>query len=272
MKKEFFSRRDFVVKSVMLAGSTLILPKLVFANENQEATIPLIDYHVHLTRGFTIADAVKLSKEREVKFGIVEHPGPRYSSMNDNIALLKYINNLRKYPVFVGLQPVEPGWRKNYSEDVLSKLDYIIMDALELPNDDGSFFRIWESNTKVDNSEKFMDRYLEFYKYILENEKLDILASPTYLPDSIKKDYSGLWTTKRMETLIGTAINNDVAIEINSMYKIPDDRFIQLAKKMGAKFSFGTNGRTKEIVGELSYSLDCVKSCALQKTDMFGLK
>lgn len=271
MLKSSISRRDFLRNSAVMGGSAILLPNLVFASACAGLENTNADYHVHLTNEFTIREAVKLSQERKVKFGIVEHPGPRYTSMNDDAALLKYIEELRQYPVFVGLQPVDPGWRKRFSETALSRLDYIIMDALELPNPDGSYFRIWESNTRVDNIEKFMARYVDFYKQVLGEEKPDILASPTYLPDSLKPEYRRLWTEKRMKTIIESAIKNKVAIEINSMYKIPDERFVGMAKQMGAKFSFGTNGRNSDICGNLDYSLTIARACSLTSADFFKI-
>ena len=62
---------------------------------------PLIDYHVHLTEQFTLEMAVGLSKSLNVKFGIVEHLGPQFGLETDD-DLMRYIDNLRKYPVYVG--------------------------------------------------------------------------------------------------------------------------------------------------------------------------
>ncbi len=56
---------------------------------------PLIDYHVHLTEQFTIEMAVKLSGELNVKFGIVEHPGPHTGIQSDD-DLKRYIENFKK--------------------------------------------------------------------------------------------------------------------------------------------------------------------------------
>ena len=68
---------------------------------NNESGVPLVDYHVHLTEQFTIEMAVELSRKRNVKFGIVEHPGSQYGLKNDS-DLVRYIEGLRKFPVYVG--------------------------------------------------------------------------------------------------------------------------------------------------------------------------
>ena len=61
---------------------------------------PLVDYHVHLTEQFTIDRAVELSQKRNVKFGIVEHPGALFGLETDD-DLRAYIDHLRQYPVYV---------------------------------------------------------------------------------------------------------------------------------------------------------------------------
>ena len=85
-----------------------------FGDQEDSQTFPLVDYHVHLTEQFTIERAVDLSQERNVKFGIVEHPGPQAGLATDR-DLERYIANLRKYPVYVGLQPVYRGWSERSS-------------------------------------------------------------------------------------------------------------------------------------------------------------
>ena len=71
---------------------------------------PIIDYHVHLSGALTIDKAVALANTRGVKFGIVEHPGPGYKLVNDE-ALRRYLDMLKKYPVYRGLSrsiPIGP--------------------------------------------------------------------------------------------------------------------------------------------------------------------
>jgi histidinol phosphatase-like PHP family hydrolase len=68
--------------------------------------------------------------------------------------------------------------------------------------------------------------------------------------------------------VIAAAIQNGVAIEINARYRLPSKRFIQLAKRAGAKFTFGTNNGGRD-VGDLDYCLQMVKECGLVWQDMF---
>ena len=49
---------------------------------------------------------------------------------------------------------------------------------------------------------------------------------------------------------------------------LPSPTFIKLAKKAGARFSFGTNNADRN-VGDLDYCLQMVRECELTWQDMF---
>jgi hypothetical protein len=126
------------------------------------------DYHVHLSGALTIEKAVALAHTRGVKFGIVEHPEPGYKIVND-AALRQYLDLLKNYPVYRGLQPVYPDWAKALSKELLGQLDYILMDALTLPEKNGGWLRIWRSDTTVADKQAFMARYVDFNLHGLRN-------------------------------------------------------------------------------------------------------
>jgi hypothetical protein len=150
--------------------------------------------------------------------------------MTDDQSLNAYIDRLSRYPFFKGVQPVDPGWRKLFSKAALARLDYVLMDALEIPDKQGGYAITWRDDFRVDDASAFMARSVEFYLEVLEEERPNILASPTFLPSSLRDRYEELWTDERMETVIKAAVRNHVALEINAMYKIPSERFIQKAQ------------------------------------------
>ena len=170
----------------LFPGSEPVPPKPAF---------PVADYHVHLSPTLTIEQALQLGKERGVQIGILEHPGPGYP-INTDAELKHYIDRLRPYPVRIGLQPVLAGWSKSFSQPLLDQLDYILMDALTLPNPDGSWLAIWQIDTHVDDAEAFMTRYMQFIEQVL-TEPIDVFGWPTFLPVPIARQYAELWTKPR---------------------------------------------------------------------------
>lgn len=228
---------------------------------------PLVDYHVHFGKDFAIEQAVELSEARNVRFGIVEHPGAYYRLQND-ADLEKYINRLRQHPVYVGLQPVHLDWAEDFSPEVINQLDYVLMDADTIPQQDGSYMRIWQSTLFIDDMEAFMRMYMDHIIQILSAEPVTIFGRPTYLPINFARHYDEIWTKKRMMTIIDLARERDIALEIQENIRIPSEEFIKLAKKAGGRFTFGTNARNRN-AGNFSYCVEMARECGLTEKDMF---
>ena len=213
--EKIISRRNFLTRGTCIAMTLANMPVLASQDEtSSKMDFPVVDFHVHLSGQLSIKQAVQVAAERGVKFGIVEHPGHNYKIKADK-DLKRYLNMLGPHPVYKGIQPVYPKWREAFSKELLAKVEYVLMDAQTLPNPDGTFWRIWRSDTVVTNKDKFMDRYVEHFIRLLTTESLNILAAPFYLPLCIAQDFKTLWTPKRVQTIIDLAVKHRVAIEIS---------------------------------------------------------
>ena len=266
-----YTRRNFLHTSA-LAGAVLAANGHLVASTTDVApadkpAFPVADYHVHLSPTLSIEEAVKLGKERQVQIGIVEHPGPG-NKLNSDADLQQYIDTLRKYPVRIGMQPVYPGWSKAFSKPLLDQLDYVLMDALTLPNPDGTFLAIWQIDTMVDDEQAFMARYLQFIEQVMTTEPIDIFAWPTFLPVPIARQYTELWTKPRMQRILDLAQSRKIAIEINEVAHVPDENFIMLAKRASLKFTFGTDSRNQN-AAHFYYCYQMAKKCSLTEADIF---
>jgi hypothetical protein len=227
---------------------------------------PLVDYHVHLTAQFTIDMAVELSQKRNVRFGIVEHPGPQFGLETDD-DLEAYIDQLRGYPVYVGLQPVYRGWADRFSQNVLDQLDYVLMDADTVPWEENTYLAIWRHDNYIEDVERFMSAYMDHIEDILRYEPITIFARPTYLPVNFGRYYDELWTERRIGTIVELAATRDIAFEISTPMHVPKKEVILRAKEAGIKFTFGTNARNAD-AGKLHYGLKMVQECGLSGEDM----
>ena len=286
-----YSRRTFLETSLIAGAALAAVPQLSagaplpagFAGSGDfdspngpsesappRPNFPVADYHVHLSNTLTIDQALQLAKERGVQLGILEHPGEGFPIHTD-ADLQKYIDNLRKYPVRVGLQPVYPGWSKAFSKPVLDQLDYVLMDALTLPNPDGTWLAIWQIDTMVDDAEQFMSRYMQFIEQILTTEPIDIFGWPTFLPVPIARQYAQLWTPKRIARIIELAKSKKIAIEINEVAHVPDENFIGEAKRAALKFTFGTDSRNQH-AAHFYYCYEMAQTCGLTEGDVLVVK
>lgn len=112
-----------------------------------------------------------------------------------------------------------------------------------------------------------MERYVRHNLRVLA-EPITILANPTYLPAPVKDMHGKLWTDERMRRIIQAAIDNNVALEINARSGLPRDNFIRMAKKMGTKFTFGSNNFDDRPI-DMTRCFEAVERYGLTKKDMY---
>jgi histidinol phosphatase-like PHP family hydrolase len=259
-------RRDFIKNAGMAGGMMMMSPLLAKMPAFGTGDFPLMDLHVHVTDKFTIDQIMDIARQRNVQFGIVEHPAP-WAIKND-ADLKNYIDKLRPYPVYIGLQPVNLGWSTNFSPELLSQIDYVLMDAQRIPLENGESMRIWEFDTYVENTDEFMERYMKYTMDILTGEPIHIFGWPLFLPVCIARDYYALWTEERLQQIISAAKKRNIAIEINDMSHTPHEQFIRMAREQGLKFTFGSDSRNQN-AGRLEYCKDIAKKCGLTGEDFF---
>jgi len=261
----------------LLKSSVLVLVVFLlngYKSDLKKTDLPNMDLHVHLNfEGQSLANAslvyaktAALSKEKGVIFGIAEEFINDDIRINDSL-ILDRASLARKNSLYLALQVSRRDWQNIFSKDALKKVDYILADALIFPNKDGRLMRIWVANTPLGEPQEFMDLYVAHNLKILA-EPVNIWANPTFLPDVLKPRYDELWTEARMKKLIDAAIKNNVAIEINSTFKIPSAKFIKMAKAAGAHFTFGSNVHGAG-AGEIQWSIDMATDCGLTKDDFF---
>ena len=141
-----------------------------------------------------------------------------------------------------------------------------------LGNGYGETLRIWNFDTFVDDTEKFMKAYVAHSLEVLNNdEPLHIFGWPLFLPVCIARDYYSLWTEERMQQIISAAKTKNIAIEINDMAHTPHEEFIRMAKASGLKFTFGSY--TREVkTGRLDYCKYIAAKCNLTRDDFLFLQ
>jgi histidinol phosphatase-like PHP family hydrolase len=267
------SRRKFCRNSLAAAGMAAVPAGLLAAEDwpNQVNGIPLTDYHVHRD-GTTVEKLLEISRQRGVKFGIVEHAGKRENDypiiLSNDDELATYIASLEGKPVLKGVQAEYLDWMSCFSKEAVAKLDYVLTDAMTIRGKDGRRVKMWSPGFEVGDPERFMDQYVEFHEEVIASEPIDILANCTWLPKAIEKEYDRLWTPKRFRKIIDAAVKHGVAMEINSLYLIPRPSLLRMAKEAGVKFSFGSNIRGPN-VGKLDYCVEMIKALGLTHKDWF---
>lgn len=261
-------RRTFLKTSGIAGGLLTALPLSRSFAAPAANDFPLMDLHVHLTGSFTIDRVMEIAKKTGVQFGIMVNPG---GPVSDDAGLKDFIESLKPYPVYYGLQPMSPGWSRNFSPETIRQLDYVLMDAQTIPkgNRYAETLRIWNFDTYVDDPQKFMDIYMTHILEVIDNqEPLHIFGWPLFLPVCIAREYYTLWTDDRMEKIIAALKTKDLAVEINDLARTPHERFIDMAKEHGLKFTFGSDTRDQK-AGRLDFCKYIAQKCNLKQEHFF---
>ena len=231
--------------------------------------VPLIDFHVHLRGGVTPQTAIDRQAVTGMNCGVLENVGKGWPIETDK-QLQDILDSVEGLPLLVGLQVNDRDWMHRHSPELLKRLDYVLADTMimPMPNDDSQSVKLWiPDNYSITDPEAWMQRYMRHNLRVV-SEPISILANPTYLPPPLEALYDQLWTDARMRQLIQAAIDNHVALEINASSQWPHDRFIRLAKQMGAKFTFGSNNFDNKPI-DMTRCLQALPLYGLGKDDMF---
>jgi hypothetical protein len=261
-------RRRFLESAGIAGGLLASLPISRAFGAPAADGFPLMDLHVHLTGNFTIDHVMEISKKTGVQFGIMVNPG---GSVSDDAGLRRFVDSLKRYPVYCGLQPMSPGWSRNFSPDAIKLVDYVLMDAQTIPNGNGyaETLRIWNFDTYIDDPQEFMETYMTHILEVIDNnEPLNIFGWGLFLPVCIARDYYTLWTEERMRKIIAALKRKDLAVEINDLAHTPHEKFISMAKEQGLKFTFGSDTRDQK-AGRLDFCKYVAKKCNLKRDDFF---
>lgn len=233
------------------------------------AGIPVIDYHVHLRGGMTVEKAMDRQAVTGINVGVLRNLGTGWPLETDD-QLRRFLDGVEGRPVFVGVQVNDRDWMDKHSPELLNRLDYVLADTMimPMPNDDSRPVRLWMADQyTIDDSQAWMNRYMRHNLRVV-SEPITILANPTYLPPPVKDMYDELWTDERMRRLIRATIDNRVALEINARSGLPHERFIRMAKRMGAKFTFGTNNFDDRPI-DMTRCFEAVRRYGLTEDDMY---
>jgi len=235
----------------------------------QQRNFPVIDYHVHLDF-LTMEQAHELSMQYGINYGIAPNCGIGHP-ITDDEGVRAFVNSTKHLPFFFGMQGEGREWPAIFSLESRQLFDYVFSDAMTFHDHKGRLTRLWvQRQTYVDIPfEQYMDLIVDRIETVLQTEPLDIYVNPTILPEVMRGDYDLLWTKERYERVLKALKDNNIALEINARYKIPNFEIIRAAKAAGIKFAFGTNNAARTPIGKLEYCLQAIEECGITEDDLW---
>jgi hypothetical protein len=237
----------------------------------QQRNFPVIDYHVHWPVMLGLEAAIEKSLADGFEYGIASNCGIGFQTTSDEQIRALFEKDFILPPLFYAMQGEGREWAETFSKASRDRFDYVFTDALTFNDHKGRRTQLWIPNTIFMDipEQEYMDMIMERTLKIIKEEPIDFLASPTRLSEVMMKDYDKFWTDTRVAQLIKALKDNNVALEINAVTKVPSARIIKAAKAAGIKFTLGTNNNGLRELDRLDYSLRMVEECGLTIDDMW---
>ena len=237
----------------------------------QQKNFPVIDYHVHWPMGLGLKAAQERSLSDGFEFGIAVNCGIGFQVTSNEQVKSLFEYDYTVPPLFYAMQGEGREWHEVFTKESREMFDYVFTDAMTFHDHKGRRTHLWiDREVIIDIPEQeYMDMIMNRTLKIINEEPIDFLASPTRLPAAMMADYDKYWTDARVGQLIKALKDNNVALEINAVTKVPSAGIIKAAKAAGVKFILGTNNAGIQELDRLEYSLRMVEECGLTIDDMW---
>lgn len=218
--------------------------------------VPMVDYHVYLASGMTLEDALRKSRADGIQYGITADS----SRLKSDSEAERWLKPLTGRPAFSAVS-ASGNWMRDISQTTVRQFDYVLGNTVS-----------WTDQNRqaaIQDRQNFMDQLTDRTVMHLDSEAIDICSNPTYLPETMKTDAEELWTEARMTKLIDALVRNKIAVELNTVSRLPSPKFIRHAKQAGCKFALGTANRTAADLKRCEYGLEMIEACNLDWRDFF---
>lgn len=239
------------------------------------------DLHVHTAMSdgdLPLDEVVAVARERGVEVGIADHVSTRnlrrFIASRD--ALDRYLHRLDGAPVF---RSGEFCWCDDLwatlPPEVLERFDYRIGSNHGFWLPDGSMASPWWQTLPAPwdrRTDELLDVMVANLCDLVRTMPIQIVAHSTLLPQALyerERDPEAWWTEAREDRFIEAAVAAGVAIEISNRYRLPHDRFLRKAREAGARFSLGSDGHTRQQVGQLGWAVAAAARAGVAAADLF---
>jgi len=225
--------------------------------------LPKFDFHIHTSYSSdgedAVAPIVEAAEARELAAIAITDHGPELSvgiSPDKIIPMLQDIELARKdarIPVLIGMEAniVGTDGEIDLDEWVVEKLDVVVVGLHRL----GSFGH---------RPEELAREYLSAVMNVVKRQRVDILVHPfqfhRYLAPHLSQD--------EMDEFVKLAAEKEVAIELNSKYRVPDEDLLRACLRDGVKLSIGTDAHTVAEVGRLDWPMAMLRRVGAKAEDL----
>jgi histidinol phosphatase-like PHP family hydrolase len=115
----------------------------------------------------------------------------------------------------------------------------------------------------------YMRHHLDNLEQLAAEMPVDILSHPTLVPIPLRNlPVDELWTDELEQRLVDALYHAEIAFEISNRYR-PHERLVKRAHERGVQLSLGSDGHTREQVGDLAFPLEMARRVGAEESTLF---
>jgi histidinol phosphatase-like PHP family hydrolase len=160
-------------------------------------------------------------------------------------------------------------WRE-LPDDVMRRFTHRLGSLHAIPIPGGGLVSMFQGELPSHlTPDTYMDIHIATLERFAAEMPVDILSHPTLLPMPLRAlDATELWTESREERMVAALRRANIAFEISNRYRA-HERLVRRAYDSGVRLSLGSDGHTREGVGDLAWPLAMARACGVSETDLY---
>jgi histidinol phosphatase-like PHP family hydrolase len=233
------------------------------------------DCHAHSRHSdgaLTVAEVVQRAGALGTRASVSDHISRDAPTVVDSpAAVIDYLDDLEQYPVLRGGEFCwhDSLWRE-LPPDTVRRFTHRLgsLHAIRLP--DGAWFRAFSAQLPRGlTPAEYMEAHVSSVEALAAEMPVDILAHPTLIPPPLRKlDQEVLWTEELEERAVRALRAAGIAFEISARYT-PHERLVRRAVDAGVRISLGSDGHSREQVGNVAEPLAMARRLGIADVDMY---
>jgi histidinol phosphatase-like PHP family hydrolase len=224
------------------------------------------DCHAHSTHSdgaLTVVDVASRGIMLGVRVSVSDHISRDAPTTVDSVAAIEeYLDDLEQNDVLRGgefcwhdalWREVPPSVARRFTHRLGS------LHSIRLP--DGSFFRAFSSSLPKDlTPAQYIDAHVASLEALALEMPVDVLSHPTLVPPPMRTiDPHELWSEELETRAVNALSKAGIAFEVSARYA-PHERLVRRAADAGVRLSLGSDGHSREHVGNIAAPLALVRS------------
>ena len=232
------------------------------------------DCHAHTRHSdgaLTVAELVERTRALGVRPSVSDHISRDAPTVVDSpAAVIAYLDDLDGYPVLRGGEFCwhDSLWRE-LPPSTVRRFTHRLGSLHAVRLRDGSWLRAFGDLPEGLSPEEYMEAHVSSLEALAADMPVDILSHPTLIPPSMRTlDQTTLWTEALEERAVRALGAAGIAFELSARY-VAHDRLVRRVVDAGVRISLGSDGHSREQVGNIAAPLARARALGIADTDLY---